>query len=137
MTQVLALLFAASHAWATAPSEEAIKKKIVDDYYQRAEKAFKAKHFTEAIAAAETVRSIVLKKDRRYLNKAKQIIDRAKLARKEMFDPFIAQAKEKFDGGDYQTSKDLCEEMLKTDPDYLIAKECVGMSEEKLKTIKK
>lgn len=111
---------------------EAAKKKIVAEFHEKAKRALNAKSYSEAIAAAETMRGIRLKKDQKHLNLAKQIIDKAKTARKEEFDSFIVEAKEQFDRGNYQASRDLCQEMLKKDPHYGVAKDCVSQSQSKI-----
>lgn len=101
------------------------KKKAVLELFQRAVAALQVKQYQEAINTAEQVRKIELKGDTQYLNEAKQIIDQAKILQKEEFEPFLITAKEKFAEGDFNESRNLCEEMLKKDPSYLEAQECV------------
>ena len=100
------------------------KKKEIAVLFQTALTAFEHKSYQEAIIAGEKIRAIELRGDTRYLNEAKIIIDRARLLQKEEFEPFLIQAKEKFAEGDYNASRDLCEEMLKRDPAYSEAQEC-------------
>lgn len=104
------------------PNEE--RKKQVADLFEKAVTAFYNKSYQEAIDTAEKIRGIEVKGDETYLNKAKQIIDRSRLMQKELFEPFLIQAKEKYTEGDYNSSRDLCEEMLRQDPAYEEAKEC-------------
>lgn len=93
--------------------------------------------YQEAIDLAEQIRKINLKSDQTYLNEAKQIIDRAKIAQKEEFEPFLIQAKEKFAEGDYNATRDLCEEMLKRDAAYEDAKELLLKSKKQLSRLAK
>jgi pSer/pThr/pTyr-binding forkhead associated (FHA) protein/tetratricopeptide (TPR) repeat protein len=101
------------------------KHKLVKELFEKAVAAFTAKSYQEAIDAAEKIRTIELKGETNYLNDAKQIIDRARMLQKEEFEPFLIQAKEKFAEGDYNASRDLCEEMLKRDAAYDEAKQCL------------
>jgi len=100
------------------------KRKLVAQLMEQASLKFEEKSYQEAINLAEKVRTIELKGETEYLNQAKQLIDRAKLQQKEEFEPFLIQAKEKFAEGDYNLSRDLCDEMLKRDPSYDAAQEC-------------
>lgn len=117
------------------PEDE--KKKQVSDLFQLAVKAFTDKEYQKAIDKAEQIRKIEIKGDTQYLNEAKQIIDRAKLMQKEEFEPFLIQAKEKYAEGDYSASRDLCEEMLKRDPAYEEAKDCVLKAKKQLNRLAK
>src|SRR5690606_22834897 len=49
-----------------------------------------------------------------------------KMLQKEEFEPFLIQAKEKYAEGDYNSARDLCEEMLKRDPAYEDAKDLLN-----------
>ena len=113
------------------------KRKLVSELFSRAVEAFTNKSYQEAIDTAEKIRKIELKGDTQYLNEAKQIIDRAKMLQKEEFEPFLIQAKEKYAEGDYNASRDLCEEMLKRDPSYDEVKECVGKAKKQLNRLAK
>lgn len=95
------------------PEEE--KRLQVKELYEKALQELNNRAYQEAIDLAEKMRKINLKSDQTYLNEAKQIIDRARMAQKEEFEPFLIQAKEKFSEGDYNAARDLCEEMLKRD----------------------
>jgi pSer/pThr/pTyr-binding forkhead associated (FHA) protein/Tfp pilus assembly protein PilF len=117
------------------PEQE--KRKQVAELFQKAVAAFSSKAYQEAIDYAEEVRQIELKGDTQYLNEAKQIIDRAKLLQKEEFEPFLIQAKEKFAEGDYNSSRDLCEEMTKRDPAYEDAQECLIRAKKQLNKLAK
>src|SRR5262249_47641113 len=103
------------------PEQEKIEQ--VKALFEKSIAAFKVKSYQEAIEQAEKIRQIELKNNTQYLNEAKQIIDRAKMLQKEEFEPFLIQAKEKYAEGDYNSSRDLCEEMLKRDPAYEDAKD--------------
>lgn len=100
------------------------KKKLVAQLLERAQAKYEEKSYQEAINFAEQVRAIEIKGETEYLNEAKQIIDRSRILQKEEFEPFLIQAKEKFAEGDYNLSRDLCDEMLKRDPSYDAAQEC-------------
>ncbi len=117
------------------PELEKIKQ--VKELYSRAVEALNNRAYQEAIELAESIRKIIIKGDQTYLNEAKQIIDRAKIAQKEEFEPFLIQAKEKFSEGDYNASRDLCEEMLKRDPAYEEAKELLTKSKKQLNRMAK
>jgi Tfp pilus assembly protein PilF len=45
----------------------------------------------------------------------------------------MQRAREKLKAGDYQGSRALCEEMLRTDPAYNEAKECLALANQGLK----
>jgi tetratricopeptide (TPR) repeat protein len=117
------------------PEED--KKTTIKELYEKAIQALNNRAYQEAIDFAEKIRKINLKSDQTYLNEAKQIIDRAKIAQKEEFEPFLVQAKEKFSEGDYNASRDLCEEMLKRDPAYDEAKELLAKSKKQLNRLAK
>ncbi|MSP18120.1 MAG: FHA domain-containing protein [Bdellovibrionales bacterium] len=117
------------------PEEE--KKYLIKQLYEKALTALGNRGYQEAIDLAEQIRKINLKSDQTYLNEAKQIIDRAKIAQKEEFEPFLIQAKEKFAEGDYNATRDLCEEMLKRDPAYEDAKELLLKSKKQLSRLAK
>lgn len=117
------------------PEEE--KKYLIKQLYEKALTALGNRGYQEAIDLAEQIRKINLKSDQTYLNEAKQIIDRAKIAQKEEFEPFLIQAKEKFAEGDYNATRDLCEEMLKRDAAYEDAKELLLKSKKQLSRLAK
>lgn len=112
--------------------DEQEKRKVVSELFQRAVSAFTNKSYQEAIDTAEKIRKIELRGDTQYLNEAKQIIDRARMLQKEEFEPFLIQAKEKYAEGDYNASRDLCEEMLKRDGSYDEAIELLTKSKKQL-----
>lgn len=116
---------------------ETEKKKVVLDLFQRAVAALQAKQYQDAINTAEQVRKIELRGDTQYLNEAKQIIDQARILQKEEFEPFLISAKEKFAEGDYNESRNLCDEMLKKDSSYEEARECVLKAKKNLSRLAK
>ncbi len=117
------------------PEEE--KRQLIKELYDKALQELNNRAYQEAIDLAEKIRKINLKSDQTYLNEAKQIIDRARMAQKDEFEPFLLQAKEKFSEGDYNASRDLCEEMLKRDPAYEDAKELLGKAKKQLNRLAK
>ncbi len=116
---------------------ETEKKKVVVELFQKAIAALQQKQYQEAINGAEQARLIEIKGDTQYLSQAKQIIDQAKILQKEEFEPFLISAKEKFAEGDYNESRNLCEEMLKKDSSYEEAKECVLKAKKNLNRLAK
>ncbi len=113
------------------------KKQQVADLFQTALTALQNKSYQEAIDAGDKIRTIELKGDLKYLNEAKIVIDRARLLQKEEFEPFLVEAKGKFAEGDYNASRDLCDEMLKRDPAYDEAKECLIRAKKQLNRLAK
>ncbi len=113
------------------------KRKLIADLFQQAMAAFTSKGYQEAIDTAEKIRQIEIKGDTQYLNEAKQIIDRSRSLQKEEFEPFLIQAKEKYAEGDYNASRDLCEEMTKRDANFEEAKECVFKAKKQLNRLAK
>lgn len=109
------------------------RKQQVRTLLKTAQVALNKRSYQEAINNAERARRIEIRGETAYLNEAKQIIDRAKLKQKEDFDPFIARAKEKLKSGDFAGSRLLCEEMLRTDPAYTEARECLAAAVEGMK----
>lgn len=100
------------------------KRKLVAQLLEQAVARFEERAYQETINLAEKARMIEIKGETEYLNQAKQLIDKARLQQKEEFEPFLIQAKEKFAEGDYNLSRDLCDEMLKRDKSYDAAQEC-------------
>jgi pSer/pThr/pTyr-binding forkhead associated (FHA) protein/tetratricopeptide (TPR) repeat protein len=117
------------------PEEDKVSS--VRELFEKAIAAFKSKSYQEAIDSAEKIRLIELKNNTQYLNEAKQIIDRAKMLQKEEFEPFLIQAKEKYAEGDYNSARDLCEEMLKRDPSYEDAKDLLAKTKKQLNKLAK
>ncbi len=113
------------------------KKAQVAELFKKAIADFTSKHYQSAIDTAEKIRGIELPGDPQYLSEAKQIIDRARMLQREEFEPFLLQAKEKFAEGDYVSSRNLCEEMTKQDPDYAEAKDCLLKSKKQLNRLAK
>ncbi len=117
--------------------QEEEKKEKVKGLFQKALMALYNKSYQEAINYAEEIRTIDLKGNTAYLNEAKQIIDRARMAQNEEFEPFLIQANEKYAEGDYSASRDLCEEMLKRDAAYDKARECSLKAKKKMHSLAK
>ena len=113
------------------------KRRLVSQLMEQAAFKFEEKSYQEAINLAEKVRGIEIKGETEYLNQAKQLIDKARLQQKEEFEPFLIQAKEKFAEGDYNLSRDLCDEMLKKDPSYEAAQECSLRAKKQLNRLAK
>lgn len=116
---------------------EQVKRERVQELFKSAIGAFKAKSYQEAIDIAEQIRKIELKGESKYLSEAKQIIDLARMQQKEEFEPFLIQAREKYAEGDYATSRDLCEEMVKRDPAYQDAVDLLKKVKRQMNTLAK
>ena len=113
------------------------KRKLVAQLMEQAVTKFEEKAYQETINLAEKARTIEIKGETEYLNQAKQLIDKARLQQKEEFEPFLIQAKEKFAEGDYNLSRDLCDEMLKRDKSYEAAQECSVRARKQLNRLAK
>ena len=123
----------------TTPDRAPVKKLFTQEKHQmvsvlmdEASNALADGRLQRAIDSAEKVRSIELKGETRYLNLAKQIIDQARARQKELFEPFLQQARQLFADGDYNGSRNLCEEMLKRDRTYAQAQLCVSKARDQL-----
>jgi pSer/pThr/pTyr-binding forkhead associated (FHA) protein/tetratricopeptide (TPR) repeat protein len=104
------------------------KRAAVIKLLKTALESLKKRRYQDAIVNAEKARQIEIPDETAYLNEAKQIIDRSERRQKEEFEPFIDLARQKMAEGDYRGSILLCEEMLRTDPGYAPAKECMERS---------
>ncbi len=113
------------------------KKKAVLELFQKAVTALQEKQYQEAINNAEQARRIELKGDTQYLNEAKQIIDQARIMQKDEFEPFLINAKELFAQGDFNETRNLCEEMLKKDPSYQEARDLLTKARKNLHRLAK
>jgi tetratricopeptide (TPR) repeat protein len=109
------------------PSLESRKAKV-GNLLKSAVEAYNRRSYQEAIEKAEGARKIELPGSTEYLNEAKQIIDRAKVKQKEDFEPFVQAAMKKLGEKDFKASAGLCEEMLRIDPAYAPAKDCLARS---------
>jgi pSer/pThr/pTyr-binding forkhead associated (FHA) protein len=92
--------------------------------------AFNRHSYQEAIDKSEAARKIEIKGETAYLNEAKQIIDRALVRQKEDVLPFLEAALAKLQEGEFEASAALCEQMLRSDPAYAPAKDCLAKSQE-------
>ncbi|MBI4405084.1 MAG: FHA domain-containing protein [Deltaproteobacteria bacterium] len=117
------------------PEEE--KKQAIRELFRQAVTAYDNKNYQEAINKAEKIRQVELKGDTSYLNMAKQIIDQAKIRQKEDFEPYLIAAREKYAESDFNASRDLCEEMVKKDPSYEEANECLIKAKRQLNRLAK
>jgi hypothetical protein len=104
------------------------RKAKVGNLLKSAVEAYNRRSYQEAIEKAEGARKIELPGSTEYLNEAKQIIDRAKVKQKEDFEPFVQAAMKKLGEKDFKASAGLCEEMLRIDPAYAPAKDCLARS---------
>lgn len=113
------------------------QKKKVQELFQQALAALQTKAYQDAINRAKEVLNITIEGDQGYKTDAQSIIDRAYLLQKDEFEPFLIQAKEKYAEGDYNASRDLCEEMVKRDPSYGEASDCVLRAKKQLNRLAK
>jgi len=116
---------------------EAEKRKLIGELFKQAVESYLNKSYQKAISIAEKIRKVELQGETRYLSEAKQIIDKAKQQQKEEFEPFLIQAKEKYAEGDYNAARDLCEEMVKRDPEYEPAVDLLAKSKKQLTRLAK
>lgn len=110
------------------PNPEARNRSKVTTLLKGAVEAFNRRSYQEAIDKAESARKIEIPGSTEYINEAKQIIDRARIRQKEDFEPFVEAALKKIHEKDFQASAGLCEEMLRMDPAYGPAKDCLARS---------
>ncbi len=108
-------------------------KNLVDTLLSIADMALSNKQYQKAINTAEKVRKIEIAGETRYLNQAKQIIDKAKIAQREEFEPFMEEARNLIKNKAYLMGREICREMLKKDDSYLPAKECIKTANKYLK----
>ncbi len=113
------------------------KKDKVKELFEKAVNAFTEKKYYETIKQAEEIRKIELKGETSYLNEAKQLIDNSKLKIREEFEPFLINAKEKYGEGDYNSCRDIAEEMVKKDPMFEEAKEILDKAKKQLNRLAK
>lgn len=109
---------------------EAKNRAEVAKLMKAANSAFNRHSYQEAIDKAEAARKIEIKGETAYLNEAKQIIDRSLVRQKEDVLPFLEAAQAKLQEGDFAASAALCEQMLRSDPAYGPAKDCLAKSQE-------
>ncbi len=113
------------------------KRDKVKDLFEKAVQAFAEKRYYETIKQAEEIRKVELKGETNYLNEAKQLIDNSKLKIREEFEPFLINAKEKYGEGDYNSCRDIAEEMIKKDPMFEEAKEILAKAKKQLNRLAK
>lgn len=111
---------------------EAEKRREIHELFKQAGAALAARSYQDAINRAKAIQEIKLENDATHIQEAQQVIDRVMALQKEEFEPFLIQAKEKYAEGDYNASRDLCEEMAKRDPNYGEAGECVLRAKKQL-----
>lgn len=109
------------------------RRALVGELLKVASAAFKSDRYQKAIDTAEEIREVEIPGETRYLNEAKQIIDRARMAQSEIFDPFMDEADLLFEKGDFQLAREICLEMLNRDDSYTRARDCVSRSDSRLK----
>jgi len=111
------------------------RRRLVSELLKSASVAFIDKRYQEAIETADKVRKIELSGDTKYLNEAKQIIDRSRILQKEEFEPFMNEVKQRLAKGEYNSSRDLLEEMLRRDPAFEDAKELLAVVRDRLQQL--
>ena len=116
-----------------ASAADTAKRKQIADLYSLAVSAFASRSYAQAIDAAEKIRRIHVSGNTRYLNEAKQIIDKSRVQQKDEFEPFVQHARDLYEQGEFQASYDVCAEMLKVDPTYDDAQKCQARAERGLR----
>lgn len=107
-------------------------QKKADGLLREARLALEQKKYSDVVRIGEEVMEIEAKGSARNLNEAKQMVDRARAAQREEFEPFVQQAKELIGEGRVQSGLELCEEMLRRDPNYGPARECAAQARRQL-----
>jgi len=113
------------------------KETEIRELFRKALTALDEGRYQEAITMGEDIRKIELPGRTDYLNEAKQIIDKGRVKQKEQFEPFLIDAKGKYAEGDFNASRELCDEMLKKDPSFVEAGECVLKAKNQLNKLAK
>jgi len=92
---------------------------------EKARRELAQRNYTASIKAASSAQKLKLAKDSPLAEEAFGIAAKARQARKEEFDLFLNQAKEKLELGEFRAARNLCDEILRRDPDYDEAKDCL------------
>ena len=92
---------------------------------EKARRELAQRNYTASIKAATSAQRLKLAKDSPLAEEAFGIAAKARQARKEEFDLFLNQAKEKLERGEFRAARNLCDEILRRDPDYDEAKDCL------------
>ena len=108
------------------------KHNLVATLMMEAQTALLKGKYQQAIDKAEEARGVEVNGETKYLNEAKQIIDKAHMAQKEEFEPFMEQAKILYQNKAYQASRELCREMLRRDDSYKPARECMERADQEI-----
>lgn len=92
---------------------------------EKARRELAARSYTAAINAATAVQKLRLAKESALGEEALGIAAKARQARREEFEPFLLQAKDKLEAKEYRAARNLCDEILRRDPAYEEAKDCL------------
>ncbi len=92
---------------------------------EKARRELVARSYTAALNAALSVQKLRLSKDSELHEEAAGIAAKARQARKEEFEPFLLQAKDKLAAEEFRAARNLCDEILRRDPAYEEAKDCL------------
>jgi tetratricopeptide (TPR) repeat protein len=103
-------------------------QKKIDGLLRDARAALEQKRYSDAVRLGDEVLELDGKAYGRSGTEAKQLVERAKSAQREEFEPFVQQAKELIVAGRAQSGLELCEEMLRRDPNYGPARECAAQA---------
>ena len=107
-------------------------QKKIDGLLRDARTALEQKKYSDVIRFGDEVVVLDMKAYGRSGSDAKQLVERARAAQAEEFEPFVQQAKELIAGGRSQSGLELCEEMLRRDPNYGPARECAAQARRQL-----
>lgn len=113
------------------------KEQQIRELFRKALQALDEGKYQDAIVMAEDIKKIELPGRTDYINEATQIIEKARAKQKEQFEPFLIDAKGKYSEGDFNASRDLCEEMLRKDPSFTEARECLTKAKNQLNKLAK
>lgn len=101
-------------------------QKKAEGLLREARVALEQKKYSDVVRLGDEVRELDGKATGKQLAEAKQLAERAKSAQRDEFEPFVQQAKEMIGEGRAQSGFELCEEMLRRDPNYGPARECAA-----------
>jgi hypothetical protein len=105
----------------------------IDGLLRDARIALEQKRYSDAVRLSGEVLAMDSKAYGRSGTEAKQIVERAKSAQREEFEPFVQQAKDLIVAGRVQSGLELCEEMLRRDPNYGPARDCAARARRMLR----
>lgn len=102
------------------------RRQLVAALLERAQEAFRERAYQKVIDTAEQIQRLPLRGDTAPATTARELAERARERQKEAFEPFLVNARELLAQGDYNASRDLCEMMVRQDPSFAGAQDCLA-----------